>query len=202
MKRFTLVIAAVLCIVVMFGCAKKQSDEVIKNIDFKNAPTLGPVYEKYIRAFIDQEWSKAWDCTSSGTHKRYEKMLEVAKNTNIDELKKEKTDTETNLAAAPDDATKKAIQAQIKEIDTQIADFDKIKGMDARAYFIYTMETAAKNSEDTRQKDIADFAKKKVEIVKEEINGDSGKIIEKIDGKQDEIPFVKESGEWKFGSKE
>jgi len=200
MKKY-IVIAALICVVALVGCPSKKSDEAIKNITGAgNAPTLWPVYEKYVRAFIDNDWNAAWDCTSASMHKMYEDMLADAKKVNIDDLKKEKADAETELAAAPE-ATKSAIQTRIKHLDTQITDYDKVKGMDAHAYFVYTMETAAKETDSFQTKMVEEFTKKKVEIVKEEITGDSGKIIQKVDGKEDDVPFVKEDGKWKLGSK-
>jgi len=199
MKRFTLVIA-VLCMVALFGCAKKQSSEALKNLDFGKAPTLGPVYKKFMSAVIDKDWDTAWNCMSSKMQKSMEEGLKSAKEVDVEALKKSKAEEEAQLATAPAEG-KPLIENSIKALDKQIAECEKVKTMDVKAYFAYLFGGSDSDTDTPRAQLLDDLSKKKYEIVKEEIDGDNGKIIQKEDGKDNELTFVKENGEWKCSSK-
>jgi hypothetical protein len=180
---------------------QQKAQGVLDKIDFSKAPTLGPVYKQLMQAYIDKNWGKVWDLSASSTNKQYEDMLTEAKGKSVDDLKKEKSDMEKNMALLPDEQ-KKMMEPAMKMLDKQIADCDKIKGMDARAYFIYLMENPPSTPEGTASKTQPDPEKQKIEILGETINGDAGTITEKVDNKENKVDFVKEGGAWKFIIKE
>jgi hypothetical protein len=123
----------------------------------------------YAKAVKENKWADAWECYSQGSKKLLEDRF--------DQMKKG-----FESIPAPQ---KKQIMAEIGLDET------KMKTMDAKSFYIHTME---KTKASEKLGKLFDPANLQVET--ETINKDTAKI--KVKGHEQELPFVRESGKWKI----
>lgn len=207
MKNAIIVLSALL-LVVTIGCGKKEegaSPDVEKGLaemKLENAPTLGPVYKKYLQAEDKKDWGAQWDLMSSGGRQYTEMTLKAIKDAaGAKYFEDQKTGQQTMMEMPDMTETQKAnFAAMIKKYDKCIADINKIKDMSPKEYYIYDRENKADFKADTTTAD-ANAEMYKMVCEKEEINGDDGKIIFKMGEETMPMPFTKEDGAWKFGPK-
>jgi hypothetical protein len=211
MKNAIIVLSALL-LVVTIGCGKKEegpSPEIKKmfaEMKLENAPTLGPVYEKYMTTLVNKEWGANWDVMSSGMRMGTEEALKQIKlegdtgGVKYFEVMKAGQEAMMNMPNMTE--TQKAnCEAMIKKYDKCIADIDKIKAMSAKEYYIYDMSNQPEyKAETTGAAAPGDAEKHKMVCEKEEFSGDTGNIVFKTsDNREIKTPFAKEDGVWKYG---
>jgi len=123
----------------------------------------------YAKAVKENKWADAWECYSKASKKLLENRF--------DEMKK-------GFEAIP--------APQKKQIMTEIGlDEAKMKSMDAKAFYVFTME---KNKASEKLGKLFDPAN--LEVEKETVDKDNARI--KVKGHDQELPFVREDGAWKI----
>ena len=123
----------------------------------------------YAKAVKENKWADAWECYSKASKKLLEDRF--------DQMKK-------GFEAIP--------APQKKQIMTEIGlDEAKMKSMDAKAFYVFTME---KNKASEKLGKLFDPAN--LEVEKETVDKDNARI--KVKGHDQELPFVREDGAWKI----
>jgi hypothetical protein len=123
----------------------------------------------YAKAVKENKWADAWECYSKASKKLLEDRF--------DQMKK-------SFESIP--------APQKKQIMTEIGiDEAKMKSMDAKAFYVFTME---KNKASEKLGKLFDPAN--LEVEKETVDKDNARI--KVKGHDQELPFVRENGAWKI----
>ncbi|MHC9542007.1 MAG: hypothetical protein AB9903_21065 [Vulcanimicrobiota bacterium] len=123
----------------------------------------------YAKAVKENKWADAWECYSKASKKLLEDRF--------DQMKK-------GFEAIP--------APQKKQIMTEIGlDEAKMKSMDAKAFYVFTME---KNKASEKLGKLFDPAN--LEVEKETVDKNNARI--KVKGHDQELPFVREDGAWKI----
>ncbi len=164
----------------------------IDKMKLENAPTLSSVMREWTMALINKNYDKAWDLMSISTHESATRRLGMYQQSL--EAKVNNLETELNDPAIPEES-KAEKREQYEGSKKVLEELKAIEG-DGKKFFVWVM----KRVEKMENSFVASVAKGRIEVLSENIEGDTGYIVHRRleEDTEKKWYFTRENDGWKF----
>ena len=172
-----------------------ETADIIAAIDkmkLENAPTLAPAMKEWTMAVINNNYDKAWDLMSTSTQESAARRLGMYQQSL--EARVNNLETEINDPAVPEE-NKAETREQYEESKKVLQELKAMEG-DGKKFFAWVMKRVEKMEDGF----VASVAKGRIEVLSENVEGDTGYIVHKRLEQDTERKwyFTRENGGWRF----